>query len=67
MNKTFGDTYDIFGDSVARSVDIFEKLDQIGEGTFGKVYKARNIETREIVALKKIRMDNEKEGVRFFF
>ena len=28
---------------------------------------AREIRTGEIVALKKIRMDNEKEGVIFFF
>jgi hypothetical protein len=28
---------------------------------------AREIRTGEIVALKKIRMDNEKEGVNFFF
>ena len=28
-----------------------------------EVYKARNKETGEFVALKKVRMDNEKEGV----
>lgn len=28
-----------------------------------QVYKARNRETGEIVALKRVRMDNEKEGV----
>jgi hypothetical protein len=28
---------------------------------------AREMETNEIVALKKIRMDNEREGVSFFF
>ncbi|KAK2980250.1 hypothetical protein RJ640_008918, partial [Escallonia rubra] len=46
----------------SRSVDCFEKLEQIGEGTYGQVYRAREIQTGEIVALKKIRMDNEKEG-----
>jgi len=46
----------------SRSVDLFEKIEQIGEGTYGKVYLARNKETQEQVALKKIRMDNEKEG-----
>lgn len=30
---------------------------------FSKVYMARSKETNEIVALKKVRMDNEKEGV----
>lgn len=46
----------------SRTVDCFEKLEQIGEGTYGQVYMAREIRTGEIVALKKIRMDNEKEG-----
>lgn len=31
-----------------------------------QVYMARDIKTGEIVALKKIRMDNEKEGVFLF-
>ncbi|KAL7084688.1 hypothetical protein ACP275_14G237100 [Erythranthe tilingii] len=46
----------------SRSVDCFEKLEQIGEGTYGQVYMAKEIDTGEIVALKKIRMDNEREG-----
>ncbi|XP_048549835.1 cyclin-dependent kinase C-2-like [Triticum urartu] len=43
-------------------LDCFEKLEQIGEGTYGQVYMAKETETNEIVALKKIRMDNEREG-----
>uniref|UniRef100_A0A6I8RKF9 cyclin-dependent kinase n=1 Tax=Xenopus tropicalis TaxID=8364 RepID=A0A6I8RKF9_XENTR len=35
----------------------FQKVEKIGEGTYGVVYKARNRETGEIVALKKIRLD----------
>ncbi|KAG2317305.1 hypothetical protein Bca52824_020427 [Brassica carinata] len=46
----------------SRGVDCFEKLEQVGEGTYGQVYMAREIKTGEIVALKKIRMDNEREG-----
>ncbi|OUZ99342.1 Protein kinase domain [Macleaya cordata] len=46
----------------SRSVDNFEKLEQIGEGTYGQVYMAKEIRTGEVVALKKIRMDNEREG-----
>ncbi|CAI7915288.1 unnamed protein product [Closterium sp. NIES-53] len=46
----------------SRSIDEFEKLEQIGEGTYGQVYMAREKNTGEIVALKKVRMDNEKEG-----
>ncbi|RKO85233.1 kinase-like domain-containing protein [Blyttiomyces helicus] len=32
-------------------------------GTYGIVYKAQNRETGDIVALKRIRLDNEEEGV----
>lgn len=33
------------------------------QGTYGVVYKARDITTNEIVALKKIRLEAEDEGV----
>ncbi|CAI9106042.1 OLC1v1005099C1 [Oldenlandia corymbosa var. corymbosa] len=46
----------------SRTVDCFEKIELIGEGTYGQVYMAKEIKTGEIVALKKIRMDNEREG-----
>jgi cyclin-dependent kinase 12/13 len=46
-----------------RTVDIYEKIEQIGEGTYGQVYKARCKITNEIVALKRIRMETEKDGV----
>lgn len=32
-------------------------------GTYGVVYKARDVGTNEIVALKKIRLEAEDEGV----
>lgn len=32
-------------------------------GTYGIVYKARNKETDEIVALKRIRLDDENEVI----
>ncbi|KAF8468166.1 kinase-like domain-containing protein [Kalaharituber pfeilii] len=34
----------------------------VGEGTYGKVYKARNKKTNELVALKRIRMESERDG-----
>ncbi|KAJ7316047.1 hypothetical protein JRQ81_002209 [Phrynocephalus forsythii] len=43
--------------------DVFQKVEKIGEGTYGVVYKARNKETGQLVALKKIRLDSETEGV----
>ena len=42
---------------------IFERIGLVGEGTYGKVYKARNTLTGELVALKKIRMEAERDGV----
>jgi serine/threonine protein kinase len=44
--------------------DVYEKLAQVGEGTYGRVYKARCRTTGALVALKRIRLENEKEGVR---
>ena len=41
----------------------YEKLGRIGEGTYGVVYKAREKTTGDIVALKKIRMDRERDGM----
>ncbi len=46
----------------SRSVSNFEKLNRVGEGTYGIVYRARDVRKNEVVALKKIRMDREKEG-----
>ncbi|KAJ7945520.1 Kinase family protein [Quillaja saponaria] len=45
-----------------RSVDEFERLNKIDEGTYGVVYRARDRKSGEIVALKKVKMEKEKEG-----
>lgn len=45
-----------------RPVSYFEKLNQLGEGTYGTVFRARDKTTNEIVALKKLRLQREKSG-----
>merc|ERR1719271_879172 len=44
-------------------IDKYEKLQQVGEGTYGVVHKARDVDTGEIYALKSIRLENEEEGI----
>lgn len=45
-----------------RSVDDFERLNKIDEGTYGVVFRAKDKKSGEIVALKKVKMEKEKEG-----
>ncbi|GAV09595.1 hypothetical protein RvY_19101 [Ramazzottius varieornatus] len=40
----------------------YERCGKIGQGTFGEVFKAKCKKTNRTVALKKILMENEKEG-----
>jgi cyclin-dependent kinase 2 len=44
-------------------MDNFQKIEKIGEGTYGIVYKAKDKVTQQFVALKKIRLETESEGV----
>lgn len=46
----------------ARFSELYERLAQVGEGTYGKVYKARDHSTGGLVAMKRIRMEAEKDG-----
>ncbi|KAI3994047.1 hypothetical protein MKX01_012304 [Papaver californicum] len=41
----------------------YEKLEKVGEGTYGKVYKAKDKITGQLVALKKTRLEMDEEGV----
>ena len=40
----------------------YSKLEKIGEGTYGVVYKARDKLSNNIIALKRIRLEAEDEG-----
>ncbi|OUM65599.1 hypothetical protein PIROE2DRAFT_41508 [Piromyces sp. E2] len=42
--------------------NIYRKICQIGEGSYGKVFKAENTMNGEFVALKKMKLESEKEG-----
>jgi serine/threonine protein kinase len=44
-----------------RPVESYEKLNRIGEGTYGTVYRAIDKRTNELVALKKVILHNEKQ------
>lgn len=45
------------------TMERYHKIDKVGEGTYGVVYKAKDRVTGEIVALKKIRLEAEDEGI----
>ncbi|KAL5972235.1 Cyclin-dependent-like kinase 5 [Taenia solium] len=48
---------------MSQALQKYEKLEKIGEGTYGKVYKAKNRETHEVVALKRVRLEDDDEGI----
>ncbi len=46
------------------SVSNFERLNRLGEGTYGTVFRSRDKRTHQIVALKKVRhlVEGDKDG-----
>lgn len=50
-------------DAYKDELEKYIRLDKVGEGTYGVVYKCKNKETGEYCALKKIRLENEDEGI----
>jgi serine/threonine protein kinase len=51
---------DNFGNN---GLQIFQKEHRIGSGTYGEVYKGKNLKTEEIIAIKKIKIELESEGI----
>jgi hypothetical protein len=45
-----------------RSIDEFRLLNRVSEGTFGVVFRAEERQTKEVVALKQLKMEREREG-----
>lgn len=45
-----------------RRVEEFQLLNRIEEGTYGVVYRAKEKKTDEVVALKRLKMEKEKDG-----
>lgn len=55
--------HDLAAPTSADCMDRYQKMEKVGEGTYGVVYKARDKMSGEIVALKKTRLEAEDEGV----
>jgi cell division cycle 2-like protein len=46
----------------SRSIDRYEQVKKIEEGTYGIVYKSRDLETGDLVAVKRLKLQDEREG-----
>ncbi|KAE9588558.1 putative protein-serine/threonine kinase CMGC-CDK-CRK7-CDK9 family [Lupinus albus] len=51
---------------IPRSANTFERFFKVGQGTYSTVYKAHDLTTQKIVALKRVRFDSlDPESVKF--
>lgn len=46
----------------SHSKEQFDILEEVGQGTYGQVYKATHRGSGKLYALKRVKMDQEKEG-----
>lgn len=44
-------------------IEHIQKTEQLGEGAYGVVHKGINTKTQEVIALKKIKLETQSEGV----
>jgi cell division cycle 2-like protein len=54
--------FPVRGWGTCRHVDNFERLNHIEEGSYGWVSRAKDITTGEVVALKKLKIENSPDG-----
>ena len=47
----------------SKNLDNYQRIEKVGEGTYGVVYKSKYKLTDQLVALKKIRLEGEDDGV----
>ncbi|KAG7663260.1 CTK1 [[Candida] subhashii] len=52
----------IYSIRINKAPSIYQRIQQVGEGTYGKVYKAKHTQTNEYVAMKRLRLETEREG-----
>ncbi|KAI0264681.1 kinase-like domain-containing protein [Gloeopeniophorella convolvens] len=65
LRRTRDDEYKAYGRTFIGSgqQDDYDAMTKLGEGTFGEVHKAKHRPTGRLVALKRILMHNEREGM----
>jgi len=49
--------------TVSDQSGMYAKINRIGQGTYGVVYRAQDVDTREIVAVKRIKLETREEGI----
>ncbi|KAL7072987.1 hypothetical protein ACQ4LE_007849 [Meloidogyne hapla] len=54
---------ELIGNGACRSVNEFDKIRQLGAGTYGIVYEGKDKKTGKTLTLKQVRLDLKKEGV----
>lgn len=58
-----GRPVDLFALSIAVAKYKYERLQTLGSGSYAVVFKARNRETNEVIALKKLRFGFDEQGL----